>query len=125
MSGGREWEILAGGGNLCSSLLLAPCSLLLTACSLIPTPGSRILTLYSRLLTPYSQLPTPYSLLPAPDSRLPLPAPDSLPYRYPCPQAPPLTTKTSTFSGCIDHIWCSHDLEVEAVLDMPYRPGAC
>lgn len=39
-------------------------------------------------------------------------------------RVPPLTTKTSTFSGCIDHIWCSDNLEVEAVLDMPYRPGA-
>jgi hypothetical protein len=34
-----------------------------------------------------------------------------------------LTTKTSTFSGCIDHIWCSDNLEIESVLAMPYAPG--
>ncbi|EKX53466.1 hypothetical protein GUITHDRAFT_101167 [Guillardia theta CCMP2712] len=35
-------------------------------------------------------------------------------------ELPKYTTKTGFFAGCIDHIWCTQDVQVQSILEMPY-----
>lgn len=38
---------------------------------------------------------------------------------------PPLTTKTATFAGCLDYLWCSAgDWAATALLELPYPQGS-